>query len=92
MIDRGRNQVMIDSSLFPQGLRFEVVPSRFAETLDKATFPTPHDYAQETARQKALEVAQRLWEVSGSCQSALAPPTLTVAVILRPSHLPVSHF
>nr|XP_048297629.1 probable bifunctional dTTP/UTP pyrophosphatase/methyltransferase protein [Myodes glareolus]XP_048297630.1 probable bifunctional dTTP/UTP pyrophosphatase/methyltransferase protein [Myodes glareolus] len=44
------------------GLRFEVVPSRFSETLDKATFPTPHDYAQETARQKALEVAQRLRE------------------------------
>lgn len=45
-----------------RGLRFEVVPSRFAETLDKASFPTPHEYAQETARQKALEVARRLWE------------------------------
>ncbi|EFB25423.1 hypothetical protein PANDA_009666, partial [Ailuropoda melanoleuca] len=38
------------------GLRFEVVPSRFKEKLDKASFPTPYAYAIETAKQKALEL------------------------------------
>jgi len=42
------------------GLRFEVVPSRFKEKLDKASFPTPYAYAIETAKQKALEVASRM--------------------------------
>ncbi|XP_029786840.1 probable bifunctional dTTP/UTP pyrophosphatase/methyltransferase protein [Suricata suricatta] len=42
------------------GFRFEVVPSRFKETLDKAAFPTPYAYAIETAKQKALEVACRM--------------------------------
>ena len=43
-----------------QGLRFEVVPSRFTEKLSKASFPTPYAYAMETAKQKALEVARRM--------------------------------
>ncbi|XP_064220648.1 probable bifunctional dTTP/UTP pyrophosphatase/methyltransferase protein [Aotus nancymaae] len=42
------------------GLRFEVVPSRFKEKLDKASFTTPYGYAMETAKQKALEVAHRM--------------------------------
>ncbi|XP_006876327.1 PREDICTED: N-acetylserotonin O-methyltransferase-like protein [Chrysochloris asiatica] len=42
------------------GLRFEVVPSRFKEKLDKSSFPTPYAYAIETAKQKALEVAHRM--------------------------------
>uniref|UniRef100_H0X0D5 Acetylserotonin O-methyltransferase like n=1 Tax=Otolemur garnettii TaxID=30611 RepID=H0X0D5_OTOGA len=42
------------------GLRFEVVPSKFKEKLNKASFPTPYAYAVETAKQKALEVASRL--------------------------------
>ncbi|XP_073918278.1 probable bifunctional dTTP/UTP pyrophosphatase/methyltransferase protein isoform X2 [Castor canadensis] len=42
------------------GLRFEVVPSRFKETLSKASFPSPYAYAMETAKQKALEVANRV--------------------------------
>uniref|UniRef100_A0A4W5JWZ8 Acetylserotonin O-methyltransferase-like n=1 Tax=Hucho hucho TaxID=62062 RepID=A0A4W5JWZ8_9TELE len=42
------------------GLRFEVVPSWFKETLDKRLFKTPHEYAVETAKQKALEVAKRM--------------------------------
>ncbi|XP_062390219.1 probable bifunctional dTTP/UTP pyrophosphatase/methyltransferase protein isoform X2 [Sardina pilchardus] len=42
------------------GLRFEVVPSWFKETLDKSLFTSPQDYAVETARQKALEVARRM--------------------------------
>lgn len=42
------------------GLRFEVVPSWFKETLDKSLFKNPYEYAVETAKQKALEVAQRM--------------------------------
>ncbi|TRY66225.1 hypothetical protein DNTS_006065 [Danionella cerebrum] len=42
------------------GLRFEVVPSWFKETLDKSSFKSPYEYAVETAKQKALEVAQRM--------------------------------
>nr|AAH55218.1 Acetylserotonin O-methyltransferase-like [Danio rerio] len=42
------------------GLRFEVVPSWFKETLDKSLFKHPCEYAVETAKQKALEVAQRM--------------------------------
>ncbi|XP_069493074.1 probable bifunctional dTTP/UTP pyrophosphatase/methyltransferase protein [Ambystoma mexicanum] len=44
------------------GLRFEVVPSWFKETLDKSAFTAPHQYAVETAKQKALEVARRVHE------------------------------
>ncbi|XP_030613444.1 putative bifunctional dTTP/UTP pyrophosphatase/methyltransferase protein isoform X1 [Archocentrus centrarchus] len=42
------------------GLRFEVVPSWFKETLNKGLFKSPHEYAVETAKQKALEVARRM--------------------------------
>lgn len=42
------------------GLRFEVVPSWFKETLDKSIFKTPYGYAKETAKEKALEVATRM--------------------------------
>ncbi|KAM3934287.1 putative bifunctional dTTP/UTP pyrophosphatase/methyltransferase protein isoform 1-T2 [Leptodactylus fuscus] len=42
------------------GLRFEVVPSWFKETLDKSLFSSPYEYAVETAKQKALEVARRM--------------------------------
>lgn len=42
------------------GLRFEVVPSRFNEKLSKASFRTPYEYAIETAKQKALDVARRI--------------------------------
>ncbi|XP_056889389.1 probable bifunctional dTTP/UTP pyrophosphatase/methyltransferase protein isoform X2 [Takifugu flavidus] len=42
------------------GLRFEVVPSWFKETLDKEKFKAPYEYAVETAKHKALEVAKRM--------------------------------
>ncbi|XP_034429934.1 probable bifunctional dTTP/UTP pyrophosphatase/methyltransferase protein isoform X1 [Hippoglossus hippoglossus] len=42
------------------GLRFEVVPSWFKETLEKGLYTAPHEYAVETAKQKALEVARRM--------------------------------
>lgn len=38
----------------PQGLQFEVAPSGFPESLPPAAFPSPQDYAVETARGKAL--------------------------------------
>ncbi|XP_041463028.1 probable bifunctional dTTP/UTP pyrophosphatase/methyltransferase protein [Lytechinus variegatus] len=41
------------------GLTFEVIPSTFEENLDKSLF-TPEEYVQETAKGKALEVAERL--------------------------------
>uniref|UniRef100_A0A8C3TWK3 Acetylserotonin O-methyltransferase like n=1 Tax=Catharus ustulatus TaxID=91951 RepID=A0A8C3TWK3_CATUS len=42
------------------GLRFEVVPSWFKETLEKSSFTAPYEYAVETAKQKAVEVANRM--------------------------------
>ncbi len=42
------------------GLKFEVVPSRFEENLDKSSFNSANDYAKETALKKAEEVAERL--------------------------------
>mmetsp|Transcript_4062 Transcript_4062/g.7868 ORF Transcript_4062/g.7868 Transcript_4062/m.7868 type:complete len:230 (-) Transcript_4062:900-1589(-) len=38
------------------GLKFNVIVSTFEETLDKAAFPNPADYARETATHKAIEV------------------------------------
>uniref|UniRef100_A0A8C0JHT6 Acetylserotonin O-methyltransferase like n=1 Tax=Chelonoidis abingdonii TaxID=106734 RepID=A0A8C0JHT6_CHEAB len=51
------------------GLRFEVVPSWFKETLEKSSFAAPYEYAIETAKQKALEVANRMHLVSLSAIS-----------------------
>lgn len=48
-----------------QGFPFEVVPSAFEENLDKAAFSQPWQYAVETSRRKALEVASHL-RVRGS--------------------------
>ncbi|NXO04713.1 ASML protein, partial [Rhinopomastus cyanomelas] len=42
------------------GLRFEVVPSWFKETLEKSSFAAPYEYAVETAKHKAFEVANRM--------------------------------
>ncbi|KAL8616801.1 hypothetical protein ACOMHN_017838 [Nucella lapillus] len=42
------------------GLNFEVIASTFEENLDKAAFPSPVEYVLETAKQKTVEVAQRL--------------------------------
>uniref|UniRef100_A0A2K5Z716 Acetylserotonin O-methyltransferase n=1 Tax=Mandrillus leucophaeus TaxID=9568 RepID=A0A2K5Z716_MANLE len=58
------------------GLRFEVVPSRFKEKLDKASFATPYGYAMETAKQKALEVATRMH------QKDLRTPDVTVGGLI----------
>ena len=43
-----------------QGLKFIVVPSVFEENLDKSQFSHPKDYVLENAKQKALEVTNRM--------------------------------
>ena len=43
-----------------QGLKFEVVPSTFEENIDKSQFQFPYQYTLATAKQKTLEVAQKL--------------------------------
>ena len=58
------------------GLALEVVPSTFAEDLDKADFASPSDYAEATARHKALEVAAR---VAGPGSDPALWPKLVVA-------------
>ena len=47
-----------------QGLKFEVIPSTFEETLDKSAFKHPFDYVLENSKQKALEVAGRVDKAS----------------------------
>ncbi|KAF9987667.1 hypothetical protein BGZ65_002525 [Modicella reniformis] len=42
------------------GVNYIVVPSTFPETLDKSLFSHPSEYVKENARQKALEVYERL--------------------------------
>ncbi|EEY61083.1 septum formation protein Maf [Phytophthora infestans T30-4] len=42
------------------GLTFEVIPSTFEENLPKERFPTPDLYVIENAKQKALEVLNRV--------------------------------
>ncbi|KAG2456764.1 ADT3 translocase, partial [Polypterus senegalus] len=57
---RHRESEVLKADFAALGLRFEVVPSWFKETLDKSLFENPYDYAVETAKQKALEVAKRM--------------------------------
>ena len=42
------------------GLRPEIIPSKFEENLDKASFASAAEYAVATARGKALDVSQLL--------------------------------
>ncbi|KAG6961324.1 hypothetical protein JG688_00009161 [Phytophthora aleatoria] len=42
------------------GLTFEVIPSNFEENLPKERFPTPDLYVIENAKQKAVEVLNRV--------------------------------
>eukprot|EP00105_Crassostrea_gigas_P003926 XP_011416962.1 PREDICTED: N-acetylserotonin O-methyltransferase-like protein [Crassostrea gigas] len=43
-------------------LKFDTAKSNFEENLDKSSFSSPIEYVRETARQKILEVAQRLYQ------------------------------
>ncbi|CAJ1079784.1 probable bifunctional dTTP/UTP pyrophosphatase/methyltransferase protein isoform X1 [Xyrichtys novacula] len=68
VISKLANKLVVLASASPRrqdilrnaGLQFEVVPSWFKETLDKKLFKAPYEYAVETAKQKALEVARRM--------------------------------
>lgn len=48
-------------------MKFDIIPSRFEETLDKSAFKHPYEYVLENSKQKALEVAGRIDKVSVSC-------------------------
>lgn len=54
------------------GLKFDIIPSNFEENLRKDSFKTPLDYVAETAKQKTLEVTERLY--SGQ----IPPPDLII--------------
>ncbi|XP_067138599.1 probable bifunctional dTTP/UTP pyrophosphatase/methyltransferase protein [Centruroides vittatus] len=41
-------------------LKFEVIPSTFEENLDKSSFEKPYEFVKETAKCKALQVAEKL--------------------------------
>jgi len=58
------------------GLRFEVVPSTFAEDLDKTLFATPAAYCAENARRKALEVWERLGGPDGKVDLVVGADTV----------------
>lgn len=42
------------------GLKFEIHPSNFEESLDKSSFNHPSSYVKENAKQKAIDVWRRL--------------------------------
>lgn len=54
------------------GLKFEVIPSKFEENLRKEDFETPLEYVMATAKQKILEVTDRLYH------SDVKPPDLII--------------
>ncbi|XP_004582184.2 probable bifunctional dTTP/UTP pyrophosphatase/methyltransferase protein [Ochotona princeps] len=62
------------------GLQFEVVPSRFRETLDKTAFPSAAAYAEETAKHKALEVATRMHQKDQRAPDVVIGADTVVAV------------
>lgn len=51
------------------GLNFETIPSTFEENLDKYSFSHPCEYVKENAKQKAIEVWNRLSSASRKQQS-----------------------
>ncbi|KAJ3184111.1 hypothetical protein HDU85_001962 [Gaertneriomyces sp. JEL0708] len=73
VIDRlnGRNVVLASASprrseiLKNLGVKFRIVPSTFAEDLDKNNFQHPSDYVMATAEAKGLEVFERIASTSG---------------------------
>ncbi|XP_069130446.1 probable bifunctional dTTP/UTP pyrophosphatase/methyltransferase protein isoform X1 [Argopecten irradians] len=58
------------------GMVFDVVPSTFEENIDKSI--PPIDYVRETAKQKALEVAQRLCVGEGSPDLIISADTVVM--------------
>lgn len=48
------------------GVKYTSVPSLFEENLDKSSFSGPSEYAKETAKQKAMEVFNRIQQTKTS--------------------------
>ncbi|KAH9292609.1 hypothetical protein KI387_042205, partial [Taxus chinensis] len=47
------------------GLKIEIVPSTFAENLEKSAYSTPGEYAAETAMCKAIDVTRNILQLYG---------------------------
>lgn len=55
------------------GLNFDVESSRFEENLDKSSFSHPCEYVKENAKQKAIEVWERLSKQNQKPQANMCP-------------------
>ncbi|KAK3577085.1 hypothetical protein CHS0354_037114 [Potamilus streckersoni] len=54
------------------GLKFDIIKSNFEENLNKVDFSSPLEYVKETAKQKTLEVARRIYS------KPVSPPDLII--------------
>lgn len=59
-------KIILLANLCLKGLEIKVIPSSFAEDLDKSKFNAPVDYVIENSRLKVLDVAKNL-KVSSNC-------------------------
>uniref|UniRef100_A0A2R5LMZ2 Putative nucleic acid-binding protein asmtl n=1 Tax=Ornithodoros turicata TaxID=34597 RepID=A0A2R5LMZ2_9ACAR len=78
-----RKQIILASSsprrkeiLNMLGLKYQIVTSDFEENLNKDDFPTPVQYAIETSRRKAVDVAEILSKASKSADLIIAADTI----------------
>ncbi|XP_059069778.1 uncharacterized protein LOC131036591 isoform X2 [Cryptomeria japonica] len=62
------------------GLEIEIVPSTFAENLDKSAYSNPGEYAAETAMCKAIDVTRNMLQLSVTLHVAMAVGEGDVAV------------
>ena len=67
-----------------QNLKFDTAKSNFEENLDKSSFSSPSDYVRETAKQKTLEVVQRLFSIEVSLGSQFNIPDANISLRLGP--------
>ena len=65
-----------------QNLKFDTAKSNFEENLDKSSFSSPSDYVRETAKQKTLEVVQRLFSIEVSLGSQFDIPDANISLRL----------
>ncbi|KAI9100572.1 Maf-like protein-domain-containing protein [Phlyctochytrium arcticum] len=77
------------------GVDFEVIPSTFAEDLDKSEYPSPRDYVLETAHHKALDLitgsSPILHTSTTGCTTIIASDTIIVhesAILEKPNSTP----
>ncbi|XP_057824476.2 uncharacterized protein LOC131036591 isoform X4 [Cryptomeria japonica] len=65
------------------GLEIEIVPSTFAENLDKSAYSNPGEYAAETAMCKAIDVTRNMLQVVGGKRPDLVIGADTVVELHR---------